>query len=164
MLIFLELSADPLIFINLYPVQNVKVMVTFYINRQGWATCFLYSTRWIRDIYLCGVQFYQWATPGISFSPVSKQDWGYPTELNRIPSCNWNCLNIGHYSCQNDNTNPVYSSWFFLQTVLPLNKAYLGIHPKSCKSFSKWHFVTLNNNFSNCVSKERVNILTAKDT
>lgn len=133
-LIFLEVGAELPVFTNLYLVQNVKVMVTFYTNRQGWATCFLYSTRWIRDIYLCGVQFYQRATPGISFFPVCKQDWGYPTK-SLVLSCN--CFNIDHYSCINDNTNAVYSSWFFLQTVLHLDKACLGIHPECCKSVWK---------------------------
>lgn len=34
-LIFLELGVDLLIFTNLHPMQNVKVVVTFYMNRQG---------------------------------------------------------------------------------------------------------------------------------
>lgn len=38
MLLFLELRADLPVFTNLSPVQNVKVVVTFYMNRQGWVT------------------------------------------------------------------------------------------------------------------------------
>lgn len=94
----------------------------------------MYSTRWISDISVCGVQFYQRATPGVSTSLVGKQDQGLPTE-DFILSCN--CLNIAHYLCENDKTNPVSGSLFSLHTVLYLDNAFLEIHPKSCKSFCK---------------------------
>lgn len=87
--------------------------------------------------HLCGVWLYQRVTPGTSISPVRKQDQGFPTE-DLVLSCN--CLNIDHFLCENDKTNPVSGSSFSLHTVLHLDKAFLGIHPKSCKKLLEMAF------------------------
>lgn len=43
--------------------------------------------------HLCGAQFYQKAAPGVSISPVRKQDQGFPAEDLVL---SYNSLNIDH--------------------------------------------------------------------